>query len=275
MESTRVAQLFARLAPFWAGEELVVERYWTWRERTRASDRRWLALQCWKEIWGSGVARTSDGLFLGPARELVELFPRIDSGVDRRAVLARIDALREEFAHYCAFADVHDALAEPGEPRLSPGALRGWDEDDRLAQLRLAHKREHPSLGERAARITEGGFGALYRSGMGLASSTAGPHGRANSLIAAVCRSVLDDERRHMGEGWAQLRDDALAAEEWQLLEQMTIAQARARIDMRNAQFGGVLAGRELEMARAGGVAAEQILKLAAQLALTLVGAAS
>ncbi|MEN8197600.1 MAG: hypothetical protein ABFS30_13965, partial [Pseudomonadota bacterium] len=64
--STRLRQLIDRSAPLWAGEAEVFRTYWTWDERTRESDRRWLAYQSFKEIWGSGVGDKSLGLFLGP-----------------------------------------------------------------------------------------------------------------------------------------------------------------------------------------------------------------
>jgi hypothetical protein len=250
--SARAKRLSDGLAPYWAGESQVFRSYWTWSKRTRETDRRWLALQCWKEIWGSGVGRTREGLFLGAARELIEAFPSIDVDLPRRDVLTLVDNLRAEFAHYCAFADAHDALALPGEPRLAPRDLVGWEEDDRLAELRFAHKREHPRLGERAARITEGGFATLYTSGVELAAASSGPHARANALIAAACRSVTDDEIAHMGAGLRGIDGEGFSDADWRRLETMTVAQAQSRIDMRNAQFGRPLAGDLLEAARAG-----------------------
>ncbi len=250
--SERGKQLIDGLAPYWAGEAEVFRSYWGWSKRTRVSDRRWLARQCWKEIWGSGVARTPGGLFLGAARELIDAFPRIDADLPRREVLALVDNLRAEFAHYCAFADAHDALAEPGEPPLSPRDLEGWAEDDRLAELRLGHKRDHPRLGERAARLTEGGFGTLYASGIGLAALRSGPHARANALIAEACRGVYEDEIAHMGAGLDGIDDQSLSDADWRVLEAMATAQARCRIDMRNAQFGYPLGGDLLEAARTG-----------------------
>jgi len=250
--SLRAKRLIDGLAPYWAGEAAVFRTYWVWSKRSRESDRRWLALQCWKEIWGSGVARTREGLFLGAARDLVDAFPRIDVELPRREVLALVENLRSEFAHYCAFADAHDALGLPGEPRLAPRDLSGWEEDQQLAELRFAHKQENPRLGARASRITEGGFGTLYASGMELAEMRTGPHARANALIAAACRTVRADELAHMGAGFRDIDDEGFSESEWRALEAMTIAQARARIDMRNAQFGHPLAGGLLESARRG-----------------------
>jgi len=250
--SERAKRLSDGLAPYWAGESQVFRSYWPSSKRTRETDRRWLALQCWKEIWGSGVGHTREGLFLGAARELIEAFPSIDVDLPRREVLTLVDNLRAEFAHYCAFADAHDALAFPGEPRLAPRDLVGWEEDHRLAELRFAHKREHPRLGERAARITEGGFATLYTSGMGLTAADSGPHALANALIAAACRSVCDDEIAHMGAGFRGIDDEGFSDADWRRLEAMAIAQAQSRIDMRNAQFGHPLAGDLLDAARAG-----------------------
>jgi hypothetical protein len=270
--SERAKRLVDGLAPYWAGEAEVFRTYWTSSKRTRESDRRWLALQCWKEIWGSGVSRTREGLFLGAARDLVDAFPRIDVELARRDVLALVENLRAEFAHYCAFADAHDALALPGEPRLAPRDLVGWDEDERLAELRFAHKREHSRLGARAARITEGGFGTLYASGAGLAATEAGPHARANELIAAACQSVHADELAHMGAGLRGIDDEAFSEAEWDTLERMAIAQSQLRIAMRNAQFGRPLAGDRLSAAMSGRISS-RLGEAAVRYALTRHGA--
>ena len=251
--SANLRKLIDAAAPYWAGEAEVFRAYWDWPARSRESDRRWLALQCSKEIWGSGLAPLDKGIFLGPAEELVAAFPRIDLEIDRHAVLEIAEGLRAEFAHYCAFADAHDALALPGEPRLNPQALKtAWPEDLELSALRFAHKRENAKLGERATRFTEGGYCTLFSEGMALKNRTQGAHGRANGLIAAACASVYEDEFGHMLKGIVGLDAEGLSATEWQTLERMALEQLRGRIRMRNAQFGGPLAGEALERALAG-----------------------
>src|SRR5438874_10831027 len=124
MFSSSLKNLIEAAAPFWAGEAQVFRAYWTWERRTRETDRRWLSLQCSKEIWGSGLAPLDKGIFLGPAEELVAAFPKIDSAIDRHAVLEIAEGLRAEFAHYCAFADAYDALALPGEAKLTPHMVK-------------------------------------------------------------------------------------------------------------------------------------------------------
>ncbi len=256
----QLKRLIDAAAPYWAGEAEVFRTYWSWERRSRDSDRCWLALQCSKEIWGSGLAPLDKGIFLGPAEELVAAFPRIDIELDRHAVLDIAEGLRAEFAHYCAFADAHDALALPGEPRLNPHAVKtAWKEDLELSALRFAHKKENAKLGDRATRFTEGGYCTLFAEGMKLRERTQGPHGRgagpharADALIAAACASVYEDEFGHMLKGIVGLESEGLAAADWSTLQRMALEQLRARIHMRNAQFGLPLAGAALERALAG-----------------------
>jgi hypothetical protein len=236
--SAKLTQLIDTAAPFWAGEAEVFRSYWVWPQRTRETDRQWLAFQCSKEVWGSGIGATK-GIFLGPAEQLVAAFPQIDTEIDRHAVLEIAEGLWAEFAHYCAFADAHDALALPGEPKINPHAIKtSWPEDLALTELRFAHRRDHPELGMRATRFTEGGYCTLFSEGMALADRTSGPHGRANALIATACRRVYDDEFGHMLKGIVGLDDDTLSAADWQTLAEISVAQLKLRIRMRNAQFG-------------------------------------
>ncbi|MSQ49131.1 MAG: hypothetical protein EXR30_01955 [Betaproteobacteria bacterium] len=252
--SVNLKQLINAAAPYWAGEAEVFRRYWELPGRSRETDRRWLALQCSKEFWGSGLAPLDKGIFLGPAEELIAAFPRIDLELDRHAVLDIAEGLYAEFAHYCAFADAHDALALPGEAKLNPHALKtAWKEDLDLSTLRFAHKKENAKLGDRACRFTEGGYCTLFSEGMKLGESGQGPHARANALIAEACSKVYEDEFGHMLKGIIGLDAEGLTVEEWTTLERMALEQLRGRIYMRNAQFGAPLAGAALVRTLAGG----------------------
>ena len=254
--SAELKRLIDAAAPYWAGEAEVFRSYWDWSGRSRESDRRWLALQCSKEVWGSGLAQRDKGIFLGPAEQLVAAFPKIDIEMDRHEVLDIAEGLWAEFAHYCAFADACDALALPGEPKLNPHAVKtGWPEDLALTELRFTHKKDNARLGERATRFTEGGYCTLFSEGMSLEHRSQGPHARANALIAEACARVYEDEFGHMLKGIVGLDAERLQAAEWRMLERMSIEQLRARIRMRNAQFGLPLAGSALERALAGGCA--------------------
>jgi len=253
MFSADLKRLIDAAAPYWAGEAEVFRSYWTWERRSRETDRRWLALQCSKEVWGSGLAPLDKGIFLGPAEQLVALFPRIDIDVDRHQVLDVAEGLWAEFLHYCAFADAHDALALPGEPKLNPHAIKSaWKEDLELSELRFRHKRANPKLGERATRFTEGGYCTLFSEGMSLRNKNDSRNQKANALIATACAKVFDDEFGHMLKGIAGLGVEGLTPAEWRTLEAMSVEQLKSRILMRNAQFAYPLSGKCLDDALAG-----------------------
>jgi len=249
--SAGLKTLIEAAAPYWAGEAEVFTTYWSWDRRSRQSDRQWLAYQCSKEVWGSGLGSLDKGIFLGPAEELIAVFPRIDSGrengVDRHKVLEIAEGLWAEFAHYCAFADAHDALGEAGEPKLSPQSVKlAWKEDRELSELRVKHRAEHPRLGQRATSFTEGGYCTLFSEGMKLAHQAGGQHARANALIAEACAKVYEDEFGHMLKGIVGLDRETMTGADWKLLEALSVAQLKLRILMRNSQFGYPLASNRL-----------------------------
>lgn len=251
--SAQLKRLIDAAAPYWAGEAEVFQTYWTWSERTRETDRTWLAYQCSKEVWGSGLAPLDKGIFLAPAEELVAAFPRIDVDIDRHKVLDIAEGLWAEFAHYCAFADAYDAMALAGEPKITPHAVKfAWKEDRELSDLRFSHKRDHPALGARATNFTEGGYCTLFSEGMKLRDHTTGPHGRANTLIAEACGKVYEDEFGHMLKGIVGLDGEGLSDTDWRTLERISIEQLRARIVMRNAQFSYPIGESRLKKLLAG-----------------------
>ena len=251
--STPLKKLIDAAAPYWAGEAEVFTSYWNWDKRTRETDRKWLAYQCSKEVWGSGLAPLDKGIFLGPAEELIAAFPKIDAGIDRHKVLEIAEGLWAEFAHYCAFADAYDALGVPGDAKLTPQAVKlAWKEDLELSELRLKHRRDHPRLGQRATNFTEGGYCTLFSEGMKLKHQTAGPHGSANALIAEACAKVYDDEFGHMLKGIVGLDRESMSQDDWKLLEELSVSQLKLRIVMRNSQFGYPLAETRLKELLAG-----------------------
>ena len=239
--STNLRGLIDAAAPYWAGEAEVVRTYWTWSGRTRETDRDWLARQCYKEFLGFGlgfgVGGEDLGPFRGPLEELRAAFPRVDIEIDRHEVLGIAELLKDEFSHYCAFADAHDALALPGEPKLNPTMLAVWNEEENLARVRREHKERHGALGRRACQFTEGGYCALFSEGMRLRERPTPGHDAADRLIAAACGRVYDDEFGHMLKGIVGLGEEGLAEPDWRTLGDISIEQLRHRVLMRNEQF--------------------------------------
>jgi hypothetical protein len=247
--STNLQRLIDALAPYWAAEAEVVQAYFSSPKRSRQSDLLWLARQCRKEFW-DGFDEANPGLFIGPLRKLLSLSDKIDRGVDRHEILDMTEGLHAEFAHYCAFADAYDAIRAEGDPPINPMMLRdvkSWPENEALAELRAGHIRTHGDIGMRASRLTEGGYCALFSEGAKLGSGSA-----ANEAISNACRLVYEDEFGHMLKGIVGLDTENLSPAAWDLLRDLSVAQMRARLDMRNAQFGCPLPSAEIERLKLG-----------------------
>ena len=232
--NAKLEQLIRLAAPFWAGEAEVVRTYWTAPMRTRDTDLLWLARQCFKEFWGSGVSKYDrGGVFLGCLKSLVAQAPEIDVTLDRHEVLDVLEGIKAEFSHYCAFAEIYDALRPPGAPRLNPQMLESWPEEDKLTQLRYQHQDQHGAIGMRACKFTEGGYCALFREGKALKGK-----GGIEDQIADACAFIYEDEIGHMLAGIADIGNENLSDAEWRLMGELVVAQMQQRIRMRNQQFG-------------------------------------
>ncbi|MSQ19181.1 MAG: hypothetical protein EXR39_06370 [Betaproteobacteria bacterium] len=239
----RIEHLVAVAAPLWAGEAEVVRTYWTSPKHTAQTDMLWLARQCFKEFWGSGVSKYDrGGVFLGVMKKLIETAPAIDITLDRTEVLDTLEGLKAEFSHYCAFADVYDEIRPAGTPKLNPHVLEAWPEEDALTALRYQHQDEHGAVGMRACKFTEGGYCTLFSEGMALAGK-----GGIEEKIAAACAMVYEDEFGHMLAGMTGITDAGLKDADWKLIETLVVAQLQKRIHMRNGQFGYPLAEARIQ----------------------------
>jgi len=241
MSSDSLRRLVAANAPYWAAEAEIVRTYWTSDARTRDADAMWLLRQCYKEYW--------DG-FIPPFNRLAGEISDIDNGVPRETVLLHAEILTEEFAHYCAFADVYEALRMEDEPRVSPALLKtrgDWDANVELVTLRKEHKKQHGELGHRAHFCTEGGYCTLYAEGMKLKGQS-----DLGDLIAKACSLVYDDKFSHMLLGIGGLVETGMRDEDWEIMKELTVAQMHGRLHMRNAQFNFPIGEKRLGEMLAG-----------------------
>lgn len=251
--SRNLHRLISSSAPLWAGEAEVVRTYWDSPVRTLETDLLWLRRQCSKEFNGSGIGEYKNlGVFMGPLTELHEIFPRIDSGVDRHYALDLIETLHDEYSHYVAFADVHDRIKPDDVPPVDPHKLETWDEDVALTRMRHEHIDRHGKLGVRACRFTEGGYCALFREGMGLQG-----RGGADDLIAEACAKVYEDEFGHMLAGIIGMDQEGWSDADFELMERLVGDQLRARIRMRNAEFSRPLSEERVRAIFAGDITPE------------------
>lgn len=233
MSIANIRRLINACTPLWAGEAEVVRTYWSSPKRSLQTDCLWLQRQCFKEFWGSGVGKYDrGGVFLGQLRNIAAKAAEIDISIDRHEILDVVEGIKAEFSHYCAFADLYDAIRPAGTPKINPAMLEEWPEEKALTALRYKHQAEHGALGMRACKLTEGGYCTLFAEGMGLAGRPGVDGG-----IAAACSKVYDDEFGHMLAGIAGIAEESLKDSDWKLLEALAAEQLRQRIRMRNAQF--------------------------------------
>ena len=76
----------------------------------------------------------------------------------------------------------------------------------------------------------------------------------ADDAIAAACAKVYADEFEHMLAGIAGIARRPFSANDWSLLRDLTTAQVRQRIHMRNAQFGYPLPEARIQEILAGAI---------------------
>jgi len=230
-------------APYWGAEAEVCRTYFAWPRRCPETDRTWLMRQMYKEYWEG---------FHRPFTALAAYAQPGGSGIDHGQALELSRLAYEELSHYCCFADVYAALADSGTERIpNPDDLAKhapWPENDELMRLRAEHARADAELGSRAVSFTEGGYCALFSEGMKLAG-----RGGIDDRIALACARVFDDEFDHMIGGIIGIDDAALSAGDWRTITEMTVTQLRARIRMRNAQFGGPVSAHRLAQLLDGG----------------------
>jgi len=244
-------RLIEGVAPLFAGEAEIFRTYWDSPMRTRDTDRLWIKRQARKEIWDTPLGDPR-GFYLGPVEELTKLFPRIDVEVPRHVILDKVKTMYEEFSHYCAFADVHDALGSDGDGRLSPAMLAefpDWAENVEIRRRRAGIVEQHGAIGERACLFTEGGYCTLFSEGMRLNG-----RGGIDDMIAEACALVYEDEFGHMAKGIAGLDEEGLGAADWDLLRALAMELQEIRIRMRNAQFSHPLTDARIEAIRGGDI---------------------
>lgn len=245
---SEIETLVAAAAPLWAGEAEVVRSYLNSPRRSTATDLVWLERQCFKEFWGTGANKYDrGGAFVGVMKYLLGRQTEIDRGFPRGEVLDVLEGLKAEFSHYCAFADVYDAIRPRGTPPINPEALTSWAAEDALASLRHGHQDRHGAVGLRACNFTEGGYCSLFDEGRKLKG-----RGGIDDKIAAACAAVYDDEFEHMLRGIVDIGEEGFTPADWALMRRLVVEQLRHRIRMRNEQFSFPLSEARIEAIERG-----------------------
>ena len=223
-------QLSERAARFWAGEAEIVRTFFS-KPRAKEEHIKWLRLQCYKGLYGSGLVSFSEGLIPGFIDHLHKRFPMVDIEVDRHEFEHLIEVLYQEFKHYRLTADILDGLT--GE-RSNPQEHRKYQypEDLKLQEIRDHFRQTEGELGESAISFTEGGRAALFYEGMKL---------KGDPLLDQVAKAfseIFDDEVEHQESGAEDLERVAKTEEAWEKAGHMVQQICQQRLRMRNEQFG-------------------------------------
>ena len=215
---------------FWAGEAEICRRFWG-EPRSTEEQARWLRLQVYKEMFGSGLAGHPDGIIRGLIERLAETLPEAQTKAQRNDFERDIRVLREEFTHYRLFADIlEDAVGEP--VRLEK--LRGWQlpEDAKLQRVRQSARADMGSIGEAAIGFTEGGGASFFFEGRKIGGDP------LSDRIAAACAIVFEDETEHGEHGASELGHSLDSEEEWAEARETVVAICQQRLRMRYEMFG-------------------------------------
>ncbi len=226
-ESEELAELGKR---YWAGEAEIVSAFFE-RPHTKEEHLRWLRLQVYKEMYGSGLLANPGGIILGLVERLWEQHAKLESQVGREEFLHTSLVLHQEFSHYAMFADLLEELS--GE-KINFQALPKYQtsEDRKLQEVRSHCRETAGDLGEAAIDFTEGGRSAIFWVGMKL---TGDPF---LEKVAGVCAQVFTDELEHQEHGAGEVPQAAKTPEDWQRVRDMVSAICRQRLRMRNEMFG-------------------------------------
>jgi len=229
--------VIAANAPYWGAEAEICRTYFRSPDRSAASDAAWIARQAAKELLDGVVPR------LRQLDRAIER-PDADTDTDTDALADLAEELHEEAAHLAAFAAAHRRIRPPRSAGLSRAELEAavaWPGNLALRELRARHIEEDPRLGAIAGSVSEGGCCALFREGLALAGGS-----DADDAIAEACGAVFADEAEHMLAGLRSVEASTLSAEDWEVVVRMSVEQSRARLVMRDEQFGGAVTAERL-----------------------------
>jgi hypothetical protein len=234
MDAKRQQELARELAElgqrFWAGEAEICRTFWS-NHRAPQEQIRWLQLQCFKEMYGSGLHKNPRGIIRGLMDQLVEGMDMVETRKGRDEYERTIRVLREEFTHYRLFADILEGIT--GEP-VRFAQLQEWQlpEDKKLQQVRQSWREQDPRLGEVAIAFTEGGGSGFFFEGRKIGGNPVADQ------IAAACEEIFTDELEHGEHGAHGLEDELETEEEWAKVREMITSICQQRLRMRYDMFG-------------------------------------
>lgn len=226
-------QLLDAAWPYWECEAEIAKRFYA-----KASDDDhifYLRAQLWKEL------NPVDGFFNGLHKELkgvVDLYPKVDNGIDRHDYHFLLLQLVQEFNHYVVLADIFEHLV--GRP-VSPDDTVQLDEEKKLGDVRRTYVAENDPLLNAAVGFTEGGGARLFREGKELQGS------KVNELTATAMQTIFDDEHDHYMVQAKEAISHIDSPEDLQRMKDAVAKISEQRVWMRAEMFRDAMSREEIE----------------------------
>lgn len=233
--ATFVAEVESAFYPFWGGHCEVVRTFFS-QERPQEQLIAWLELQLYKEIHVVPIK----------AREIIELYERLDLDLDRGEFEAECYELADEVQHYRVLADVLELITGQRRPAR--------DFKPTLEQRDLeAVRQKYANKGELAKSV--GGFSP----GGGVAFAAAGcmlERGPVQRQLAEAFKVIYRQELEHYNKGRIVFDRRAREADpsEYPVALEYAREVARQHFLMRNAAFGHPLSPERVAQIEAGQV---------------------
>ena len=215
---------------FWAGEAEICRQFWG-QPRSNEEQSRWLRLQVFKEMYGSGLTGNPDGLIRAFLDELRDQVGVAETRDERHRVERSLRVLREEYNHFKLFADILENVT--GEP-VRQAALKDWqlDHDQKLQKVRQNIRESEGKLGELAIMFTEGGGSAFFYEARKLTGDS------VSEQIARASETVYTDELEHGEHGAMDLENEIDSDEDWGKVRHLIVEICQQRLRMRYDMFG-------------------------------------
>ena len=234
MKPLRKSQLAQELREmgerFWDAEANICKTFFS-RPRTPDEHAQWLKVQVFKEMYGSGLAPSEDGIIRGMLDTLSAQLSSVQGSNERQEYERNLNVLREEYSHFRLFADALETAS--GNPVRNED-LSSWqiDEDRQLQRIRQSIRRDEGQVGTLAIGFTEGGGSSLFAEGRNL-------DGDGLALqIAAACDTVYHDELEHGEHGALELEKELNTEGDWKRVSELVTLICQQRLRMRYAMFG-------------------------------------
>ena len=232
-------QLIAVAKPFWEAEAEIARRFFAGRP-SREAYIRYLGSAVYKELnptigYGptDGYANALHMAFCG----ILEDFPRLGAGADRRAMLTSLKMMTEEFEHYVVLAEVLEFVL--GRP-LDEKDIGQMPQDRKLNEMRRRYVESGDPCLVAAMGLTEGGGARTFREAAGLSG------GAIEERLAAAMRIVHADEKDHYEDAAAAAAAAVGSAEELERMKRALREVSIQRVRMRNEQFDFPMTEREV-----------------------------